>query len=110
MTFHIIVALLTYAFFPRLTKAIPASLAAIIMTTILEFVLVRPIGYRTNTVSDLASVKGSFPVPVWFDPEYRQLMPPLNGETFAAILPVAFTAAAIGLLESLLTLEIIDGK
>ncbi len=35
-------------------------------------------------------------------------MPPLNAETFGIILPVAITAAAIGLLESLLTLELID--
>lgn len=111
MAFHIIVALLTYAFFPKIPyigRAIPASLASIIVTTILEAALVRPIGYETKRVSDMASVKGSFPIPVWFTEEYRDLMPPLNGETFAAILPVSFTAAAIGLLESLLTLEIID--
>ena len=108
MVFHIIVALLTYALFPRLTNIIPASLAAIILTTILEWALVRPIGYETNTVADLASVAGAFPLPVWASKEYRDLMPPLNGETLAAILPVSITAAAIGLLESLLTLEIID--
>lgn len=108
MTFHIVIALLTYAYFPKLTKAIPASLAAIIMTTILEWALVRPIGYQTNTVKDLASVAGAFPLPIWADSEYSKLIPPINGETIATILPVAITAAAIGLLESLLTLEIID--
>lgn len=108
MVFHIIVALLTYALFPRLTNIIPASLAAIILTTIFEWALVRPIGFKTNTVSDLASVAGAFPLPVWASSEFRDLMPPLNGETLAAILPVSITAAAIGLLESLLTLEIID--
>ncbi len=56
MVFHIIIALVTYAFFPKLTNAIPASLAAIIMTTIFEHALVRPVGYRTNCVSDLAEV------------------------------------------------------
>mmetsp|Transcript_21490 Transcript_21490/g.26365 ORF Transcript_21490/g.26365 Transcript_21490/m.26365 type:complete len:660 (+) Transcript_21490:130-2109(+) len=110
MAFHIIIALFTYAFFPKLTKAIPASLAAIIMTTIVEWALVRPVGYKTNTVKDLASVAGAFPVPVWADTMYgyRDLMPPLNGDTWLTILPVAITAAAIGLLESLLTLELID--
>ncbi len=108
MAFHIAVALLTYAYFPKLTSAIPASLAAIIVTTILEWALVRPVGYSTNTVKDLASVQGAFPVPVWVDSKYSDLMPPLNGETFLTILPVSLTAAAIGLLESLLTLEIID--
>jgi len=108
MAFHIIIALLTYAYFPKITTAIPASLAAIIMTTILEWAFVRPIGFETNTVKDLASVAGAFPVPVWANAEYGPIMPPLNGETFLAILPVSITAAAIGILESLLTLEIID--
>lgn len=108
MAIHIVVALLTYVLFPRIPKigkAIPASLASIIATTVLELIL-RPTGFRTNTVSDLATVKGSFPIPVWFDSEYE--MPPLNGKTLSVIFPVAFTAAAIGLLESLLTLELID--
>lgn len=108
MVFHILIALLTYAFFPKLTNAIPASLAAIIVTTLLEWFFVRPIGYETNTVMDLQDVGGDFPVPVWFDNRYKAEMPPLNGETFGIILPVAITAGAIGLLESLLTLEIID--
>jgi SulP family sulfate permease len=108
MCFHIVMALLTYAYFPKLTNAIPASLAAIIVTTILEWALIRPIGYETNTVKDLQDVKGDFPIPVWSDSQYTDLMPPVNGETLGIIFPVAITVAAIGLLESLLTLEIID--
>ena len=111
MVFHIIIALVTYAFFPRvpvLGKAIPASLAAIIITTILEWGLIRPIGYKTNTVEDLQDVRGDFPIPVWSDSRYSSEMPPINGETIGIIFPVAITVAAIGLLESLLTLEIID--
>jgi len=108
MVFLIIIALLTYAFFPRLTKAIPASLAAIIVTTIVEWGFIRPIGYRTNTVKDLQDVQGEFPVPVWVDERYTDLMPPINGETIGIIFPVAITVACIGLLESLLTLELID--
>jgi len=112
MVFHIVIALATYAFFPKLTKAIPASLASIIATTVIEWAFIRPIGYKTNTVEDLASVAGNFPFPVWVDgrdgTDYKDIMPPLNGDTFITVLPVAITAAAIGLLESLLTLEIID--
>lgn len=56
--------------------------------------------------------QGAFPIPVWFDnrdgTDFADQMPPLNGSTFTIILPVAITVAAIGLLESLLTLEIID--
>ena len=40
--------------------------------------------------------------------EYSDLLPPFNGELTGAIFPTAITAAAIGLLESLLTLQLID--
>ncbi len=59
-------------------------------------------------MKDLQDVKGDFPIPVWTDSRYSEAMPPLNGETLGIIFPVAITAGAIGLLESLLTLEIID--
>jgi len=125
MCVHIVLALATYAYFPKLVKAlpdkcgpikailsIPASLASIAVTTFMEHVFIRNIGFRTNTVKDLASVAGAFPIPVWFDnrdgTDFADQMPPLNGSTFTIILPVAITVAAIGLLESLLTLEIID--
>ena len=106
MTFHIAVTLIIYLIFPKLSNAIPSSLAGIIVSTILEHAFVRPIGYKSYTVEDLASVAGEFPIPVWFDDQYD--LPPLNGDTLSVILPTAITAAAIGLLESLLTLEIID--
>lgn len=57
MTFHIIVTLSVYILFPKITTAIPSSLAGIIVCTILEHAFVRQIGYETNTVEDLASVK-----------------------------------------------------
>eukprot|EP00592_Proboscia_alata_P018235 CAMPEP_0194402592 /NCGR_PEP_ID=MMETSP0176-20130528/1278_1 /TAXON_ID=216777 /ORGANISM="Proboscia alata, Strain PI-D3" /LENGTH=638 /DNA_ID=CAMNT_0039200009 /DNA_START=36 /DNA_END=1952 /DNA_ORIENTATION=+ len=110
MAFHIGVTLLTYVMFPKITKAIPASLAGIIMSTVVEWAFVRQIGYETNTVADLASVAGAFPSPVWFDTRYgyKDMMPPLTLKTFGEVLPTAITAGAIGLLESLLTLQLID--
>lgn len=110
MVFHIVVTIATYILFPKLTKAIPASLAAIIVSTICEWIIVRPCGFETNTVEDLASVKGTFPVPVWFDTTYgyKEEMPTLTLKVLGEIFPTALTAAAIGLLESLLTLQIID--
>lgn len=69
MCVHIVLALATYAYFPKLVKAlpdkcgpikailsIPASLASIAVTTFMEHVFIRNIGFRTNTVKDLASV------------------------------------------------------
>ena len=54
--------------------------------------------------------QGSFPVPVWFDTTYgyRDLLPPFSGTLIGEIFPTAVTAATIGLLESLLTLQLID--
>jgi hypothetical protein len=110
MIFHIIVTIAVYIYFPKLTKHIPGSLAGIIASTILEWAVIRPLGYETNTVEDLASVNGKFPVPVWIDETngYSDILPEFNGKLIAKILPTAITVAVIGLLESLLTLEIID--
>jgi len=110
MGFHIVITILTYIFFPKITKAIPGSLAGIVVSTALEWAMIRPLGFATNTVSDLASVKGSFPNIVFLDTlyGYKNMMPPLSWQVFTEIAPTAITAAAIGLLESLLTLQIID--
>lgn len=92
------------------TKAIPGSLAGIVVSTIFEWALIRPLGYETNTVEDLAIVAGSFPVPVWVDTkyDYQSQLPPFNGQLIGEIFPTAVTATVIGLLESLLMLQIID--
>lgn len=111
MVFLIVVTIATYILFPKyVTKAIPGSLAGIVVSTIFEWALIRPLGYETNTVEDLAIVAGSFPVPVWVDTkyDYQSQLPPFNGQLIGEIFPTAVTAAVIGLLESLLTLQIID--
>ncbi|WP_026999181.1 SulP family inorganic anion transporter [Eisenibacter elegans] len=82
---------------PKITKAIPASLMAILIV----FVLVSLVGIDTKRVGDLASIKGGLPPFHW--PQV-----PLQWETLSIIMPYAFTIAAIGLLESLLTLNILD--
>mmetsp|Transcript_9621 Transcript_9621/g.21365 ORF Transcript_9621/g.21365 Transcript_9621/m.21365 type:complete len:643 (-) Transcript_9621:273-2201(-) len=109
MTFIIFVTLATYMIFAKFKlHFIPGSLAGIIVGTLAEWFIVRPIGAYTNTVSDLASVNGSFPSPIWFDSQYNSDIPPFNFETLGIVLPTAITAGSIGLLESLLTLNIID--
>merc|ERR1712190_621079 len=63
-------------------------------------------GTRTTTVHDVAGLQGSLPSIAWLDREYT--MPPLNIETLLAILPISISLAAVGLLESLMTLNLID--
>jgi len=83
--------------FPKATKAIPSTLAAIIFTTAVVFFL----DIDTKTVGDLGSIAGGIP-------EFNFPLVPVNLETFKIILPYAFLLASIGLIESLLTLNLID--
>jgi len=84
-------------FLPKLTSAIPASLVAIIVVTL----LVLGLDVDTNTVGDLASIKGGFP-------SFHIPAVPFNLETLQIIFPYAIILAAVGLIESLLTLSLID--
>ena len=84
-------------FLPKLTNAIPAPLAAILAVT----AVVLGFGLDTRTVGDMASIAGGLP-------DLHIPTVPLNWETLTIILPYAVILAAIGLIESLLTLTVID--
>jgi len=84
-------------YLPRLTKAIPSSLAAILVVTF----IVIGLDVDSRTVGDLASIAGGLP-------QFHFPMVPLTWETLNIILPYAIILAAIGLIESLLTLSLID--
>jgi SulP family sulfate permease len=84
-------------FLPKLTKAVPSSLAAIVVVS----VIVIGLGLETKTVGDVASIAGGLP-------EFHIPMVPFTLETLWIILPYAVILAAIGLIESLLTLTLID--
>lgn len=82
---------------PKLTKAVPSSLVAILVV----FGLVAILKIDTKTVGDIASIKGGFP-------PFHIPTVPLNFETLQLILPYAVIMAGVGLIESLLTLNIVD--
>lgn len=82
---------------PKLSKAIPASLVAILSI----FGIVVAFGIDTRTVGDIASISGGFP-------PFHIPSVPLDMEMFMVILPYSAVMAAVGLIESLLTLNIID--
>lgn len=65
------------------------------------FALVLIFGIDTKTVGDIASIQGGFPP--FHIPEI-----PFTWETLTIILPYAAMVASVGLIESLLTLELID--
>lgn len=82
---------------PKLTKAIPASLFAILVV----FGIVSFFGIETKTVGDIASIQGGFP-------PFHIPQVPFNLETLILIFPYAAIVAGVGLIESLLTLNIVD--
>jgi len=83
--------------FPKITKAVPPSLVAIIVV----FLLVLGFGIQTKTVSDIASVSGGFP-------PFHLPNIPINLETLQVIFPYALIMAGVGLAEGLLTLNLVD--
>ncbi|KQN25079.1 sulfate transporter [Sphingomonas sp. Leaf33] len=83
--------------FPRLTRAIPSPLVAILVLSALSIGL----GLTVNTVGDMGKLPEGLP---------SLTLPnvPLTLDTLWIILPYSLTMAAVGLLESLLTAQIVD--
>ncbi len=82
---------------PKLTKVFPSSLAAILAI----FGLVTFLNIDTKTVGDIASINGGFP-------PFHIPMVPFTWEAIMLIFPYAAIMAGVGLIESLLTLNIVD--
>ncbi|MGB1361385.1 MAG: SulP family inorganic anion transporter [Alphaproteobacteria bacterium] len=83
--------------FPKISKVLPAPLMGILVT----FGVAVGFGFDARTVGDMASIAGGLP-------EFHIPMVDLNLDTLRIILPYAVVLALIGLIESLLTLSLID--
>jgi SulP family sulfate permease len=93
----VVLTMLIIWLLPKLTKAVPASLTAILTIS----ALVIGFDIPTKTVGDIASIEGGFPP--FHIPDL-----PLSLEAFVTIFPYALIVAGVGLIESLLTLNLID--
>lgn len=100
----VVLTMLIIQFLPKLTKAVPSTLVAIVTVGVISYVWV-----GSKTVSDVllegtgsGVLSGAFPMPAlptgitW------------NKETLQVIFSVALTVAMVGLIESLMTLQLID--
>ncbi|KFG88974.1 Sulfate permease [Sphingobium herbicidovorans NBRC 16415] len=83
--------------FPRLTKAVPSPLVAILLLTFISIGM----GLPVNTVGDMGKLPEGLPA-------FAFPQVPLTLDTLRIILPYSVTMAAVGLLESLLTAQIVD--
>ena len=82
---------------PRLTKAVPSPLVAILILSAISI----GFGLPVNTVGDMGKLPEGLPT-------FALPNVPLTWETLQIILPYSLTMAAVGLLESLLTAQIVD--
>jgi len=92
----VLATMIIIKYLPKITTLIPAPLAAIALVS----VVVIYGGLDTRTVGDLASIAGGLP-------EFHIPVVPLSLETLYIILPYSIVLAAIGLIESLLTLTLV---
>ncbi len=93
----VLITMLIIWLLPKFTKIIPASLASILII----FGLVTVFNIPTNTVGDVASIKGGFP-------PFNIPSIDYSWATLQLIFPYALIVASVGLIESLLTLNLID--
>lgn len=98
--------MLIIQFLPKLTTAIPSSLAAILTVTLI--VVFMDLDTR-NVLDFLRSMSGDMNATIAGDlPTFSIPSVPFSLETLYIILPYSFILAAVGLIESLLTLTVID--
>jgi SulP family sulfate permease len=96
-----IISILIIIFSPKLIKKIPGSLIAIIVVTVLVYIMKIYLGITgIETIGDRFEINASLPEPTTI---------PINLETINLLLPAAFTIAMLGAIESLLSATVADG-
>ena len=96
-----ILSILIIAYTPRISNKIPGSLMAIILMTVLVYVLERLWGIEgIETIGDRFNISNEVPEPQALN---------INMETINQLLSPAFTIAVLGAIESLLSATVADG-
>lgn len=93
----ILLTMVIIQFLPRLTKVVPSTLVSIVTVTL----MVRFMDISTKTIGDMAEISGGLPI-------FHIPMVPLSLDMLMTILPYSLVMAAIGLIESLMTMNLID--
>ena len=95
----VVITMLTMQYLPRVSKAVPAGLVAIVVVTLVVYFM----GIDTKTVGDLADLS-SVSMPSFVLPDGSLF----SMSSMSIILPTAIIVALVGLIESLLTLSVLD--
>ncbi|WP_176082683.1 SulP family inorganic anion transporter [Martelella sp. HB161492] len=98
LTYPLIAAALAIIYLlPYVTRAVPSPLIAIIVITALSMIF----GFNVNHVGDMGALPESFP-------SFHMPAVPFTLETLKIILPYSLAVALVGLMESLMTAQLID--
>lgn len=96
-----LVSIAIIVFSPKFIKKIPGSLIAIVLMTIIVYILKNYIGIvGIETIGDKFEISASLPEPSTI---------PINMQTINLLFPAAFTIAMLGAIESLLSATVADG-
>lgn len=94
-------SILIIVFTPKISRRIPGSLVAIVLMTVVSFLLRKYAGVTSvETIGDRFTIDASLPMPSGIS---------FNIETINMLLPSAFTIAILGSIESLLSATVADG-
>lgn len=102
MLLFVVLTMAIIYFVPKLTKAVPSSLVAIVVMTIIAVILDKS-GYHLRTVQDFAGMELKGGLPKFYIPQVK-----ISLNMLKIIFPYALIGALVGLTEAVLTLRVID--
>ncbi|WP_176762242.1 SulP family inorganic anion transporter [Eubacterium oxidoreducens] len=103
MVLFIGIALAVIYLFPKISTAVPSTLVALILVTAVSVVIALISGGNSDVrmIADLGNLKGSWP-------GFHLPAAPFNRQTLGIIFPYALSLAFVGLLETMLTNQVVD--
>ena len=104
MVMLIVVTYIVIHFLPRLNDRIPAAFVALGVATALEFFVRAVSSQRTPLLGEFADIYGGWPLPFWIAIE---TLPAFDWPLFTSIFLPAFTFTMVGVVEVLITMEVV---
>ncbi|SHF12527.1 sulfate permease, SulP family [Bacteroides luti] len=96
-----LLSILLIIYTPKFSKKIPGSLVAIVLMTVLAYILKTYAGITSiETIGDRFTINASLP---------HAQVPNMSWEVIKALFPTAITIAVLGAIESLLSATVADG-
>ena len=93
----VLISMAIMYFLPKLTKKVPSALVSIIIVSAITLIF----KIHTKTIGDIASIQSGLPA-------FHIPMVPITVESISVVLPYAIIMASVGLIETLLTLNVVD--